>query len=106
MFKLLLPLIDQCEINVSQSGNGLVIRSQPSESGGTVITTLRSSLSSNEERIRPSFRAKQPIQSNTLVGGSVVSKREFINHLISDHVNYFDSFGLQPPQVFKLMLYI
>ena len=163
MFKSLLPLIDQCEINVSQSENCLVIRSQPSESGGTVITTLRSSLSSNEKRIRPSFRAKQPIQSNTLFGGSVVSKREFINHLISnfevmngvkylkiknfkcvisrdeiptkvknipgqcfiinlddtegpgthwvalkiiaDHVNYFDSFGLQPPQEFLNLCY-
>ena len=30
------------------------------------------------------FRAKQPIQSNTFVGGSVVSKPEFINHLISN----------------------
>ena len=36
MFKSLLPLIDQGEIDVSQSGNGLVIRSQPTESGGTV----------------------------------------------------------------------
>ena len=109
-----------------------------------------------KKRIRTSFRAKQPIQSNTFVGGSVVSKPEFINHPISnfeimnwveylkiknfkgvisrdkiptkvkdipgqcfiinlddtegpgthwvavkvtaDFVNYFDSFGMQPPQ--------
>ena len=35
--KSLLPLIDQGRIDVSQSGNGLVIRSQPAKSGGTVI---------------------------------------------------------------------
>ena len=43
MFKSLLPLIDQGEIDVSQSGDGLVIRSQPTKSGGTVIPTLKSS---------------------------------------------------------------
>ena len=32
----------------------------------------------------PSFRAKQFMQSNTLVGGSVVTKPEFINHPISN----------------------
>ena len=35
MFKSLLPLIYQGEIDVSQLGNGLVIRSQPTKSGGT-----------------------------------------------------------------------
>ena len=156
MFKSLLPLIDQGEIDVPQSGNGLVIRSQPTKSGGTVIPSLRYLLSSNKKKIRSSFRAKQSIQSNTFVGGSVVSKPEFINHPISnfetmnwvkylkiknfkgaisrdeiptkvknipgqcfimnlddtegpgthwvavkitaDYVNYFDIFGLQPPQ--------
>ena len=84
MFKLLFPLIDQGEIDVSQSGNGLVIRSRSTKSGGTVIPTLRYLLSSNKKRIRSSFRAKQPIQSNTFVGGSVVSKPEFINHPMSN----------------------
>ena len=36
MFKSLLPLIDQGEIDVTQSGNGLVIRSQPTKRGGAV----------------------------------------------------------------------
>ena len=84
MFESLLPLIDQGEIDVPQSGNGLVIRSQPTKSGGTVIPTLRYSLSSNKKRIRSSFRAKQSIPSNTFVGGSVVSKPEFINRPISN----------------------
>ena len=156
MFESLLPLIDRGEIDVFQSGNGLVIRSQPTKSGGTVIPALKYLLSSNKKRIRTSFRAKQPIQSNTFVGGSVLSKPEFINHPISnfeimnwveylkikdfkgvtsrdeiptkvknipgqcfiinlddtegprthwvavkitaEFVNYFDSFGMQPPQ--------
>ena len=71
MFKSLLPLIDQGEIDVSQSGNGLVIRSQPTKSGGAVIPALRCLLGSDKKRIRSSFRTKQPIQSNTFVGGSV-----------------------------------
>ena len=50
MFKSLLPLIDQGEIDVSQSGNGLVIRSQLTKRGGTVIPTLRYLLSSNKEK--------------------------------------------------------
>ena len=49
MFKSLLLVIDQGEIDVSQSGNGLVIRSQPTKSGGTVIPTLRYLLSSNKK---------------------------------------------------------
>ena len=48
MFESLLPLIDRCEIDVSQSGNGLVIRSQPTKSGGTVIPALRYLLSGNK----------------------------------------------------------
>ena len=47
MFKSQLPLIDQGEIDASQSGNGLVIRSQPTKSGGAVIPALRYLLSSN-----------------------------------------------------------
>ena len=50
IFKSLLPLIDQGETDVSQSGNGLVIRSQPTKSGGTVIPTLRYLLSSNRKK--------------------------------------------------------
>ena len=42
-----LRMINQGEIDVSQSGNGLLIRSQPTKSGGTVIPTLRYLLSSN-----------------------------------------------------------
>ena len=68
MFKSLLPLIDQGEIDVSQSGNRLVIRSQPTKSGGTVIPTLKYLLSSNKKRIRSSFRVKQPIQPIPLLG--------------------------------------
>ena len=49
MFKSLLPLIDKGEIDVSQSGNGLVIRSQPTKCGGTVIPALRYFLSSNKK---------------------------------------------------------
>ena len=47
MFKSLLSLIYQGEIDLSQSGNGLVIRSQPTKSAGTVIPALRYLLSSN-----------------------------------------------------------
>ena len=95
MFKSLLPLIDQGEIDVSQSGNCIVIRSKPTKSGGTVIPTLRYLLSSNKKRIRSSFRSKQPIQSNAFVGGSLISKPEFINHPISNFgiinwVNYLN----------------
>ena len=50
MFKSLLPLIDQGEIDVSQSGNGLVTRSQPTKSGGTVMPALRYLLSENRRR--------------------------------------------------------
>ena len=50
MFKSLLPLIDQGELDVSQSGNFLVIRSQPNKSGGTVIPILRYLLSSNKKK--------------------------------------------------------
>ena len=46
MFKTLLPLIDQGEIDVIQSENGLIIRSQP----GKVITTLRYSLSGDKKK--------------------------------------------------------
>ena len=49
MFKSLLPLIHQGEMDVSQSGNGLVIRSQPTKSDGTVIPTLIYLLSSNKK---------------------------------------------------------
>ena len=116
-----------------------------------------------KKRIRSSFRTKQPIQSNTFVGDTVVSKPEFINHPISNfeitnwvkypkitnfkgvisrdgipakvknipdqcfiinlddtegpgthwvavkmskgHINYFDSFGLQPTQVLVNLCY-
>ena len=84
MFESLLPLIDRGEIDVSQSGNGLVINSRPT-SGGAVIPALKYLLSGNKKkRIRSSFRTKQSIQSNTFVGGSAVSKPEFINHPISN----------------------
>ena len=45
MFESLLPLIDRGELDVSQSGNVLVIRSQPTKSGGTVIPALKYLLS-------------------------------------------------------------
>ena len=82
--RLLLPLIHRGEIDVSQSGNGLVIRSQPTKSGGAVIPALKYLLSGNKKRIGSSFRTKQPIQPNTFVGNSVVSKPEFVNHPISN----------------------
>ena len=41
MFESLLPLIDQGEVDVAQSGNVLVIRLQPTKSGGTVIPALK-----------------------------------------------------------------
>ena len=49
MFESLLPLIDRGEIDVSQSGNGLVIKSQPTKSGGTVIPALKYLLSGNKK---------------------------------------------------------
>ena len=49
MFESLLPLIDQSEFDVTQSGNGLVIRSQPSR-GGTVILPLKYLLSGNKKK--------------------------------------------------------
>ena len=45
MFESLLPLIDRGKIDVSQSGNGLVIRSQPTTSRGTFIPALKYLLS-------------------------------------------------------------
>ena len=39
MLRSLFPLIDRGEVDVTQSGNGPVIRSQPTKSGGTVIST-------------------------------------------------------------------
>ena len=50
MFKSLLLLIDQGEIDVNQSGNGLIIRSQPTKSGGAVILALKYLLSSNKKK--------------------------------------------------------
>ena len=50
MFESLLPLIDQGEIDVTQSGNGLVIRSQPTKSGGTVIPALKYLLNGNKKK--------------------------------------------------------
>ena len=49
MFESLLPLIDRGEIDVTQSGNGLVIRSQPTR-GGTVIPDLKYLLSGNKKK--------------------------------------------------------
>ena len=49
MFESLLPLIDRGEIDVSQSGNGLVINSRPT-SGGTVIPALKYLLSGNKKK--------------------------------------------------------
>ena len=54
MFESLLPLIDQGEIDVTQSGNGLIIRSQPTR-GGTVIPALKYLLSSNKKKDRVFF---------------------------------------------------
>ena len=83
-FKSLLPMIDQGEVNVTQSRNGLVIRSQPAKRDGAVIPALKYILSGDKKRVRSSSRTKQSIQSNTFVGGSVVNKPEFINHPISN----------------------
>ena len=49
MFESMLPLIDRGEIDVSQSGNGLVINSRPT-SGGTVIPALKYLLSGNKKK--------------------------------------------------------
>ena len=49
MFESLLPLIDRGEIDVSQSGNGLVINSRPTR-GGTVIPALKYLLSGNKKK--------------------------------------------------------
>ena len=49
MFESLLPLIDQGEIDVTQSGNGLIIRPQPTR-GGTVIPALKYLLSGNKRK--------------------------------------------------------
>ena len=54
MFESLLPLIDHGEIDVTQSGNGLIIRSQPT-TGGTVILALKYLLSSNKKKDRVFF---------------------------------------------------
>ena len=54
MFESLLPLIDQGEIDVTQSGNGLVIRPQPTR-GGTVIPALKYLLSGNKKKDRVLF---------------------------------------------------
>ena len=48
MFESLLPLIDQNEIDVPRSGNGLIIRPQPTR-GGTVIPALKYFLSGNKK---------------------------------------------------------
>ena len=49
MFESLLPLIDQGEIDVTQSGNGVVTRPQPTR-GGTVIPGLKYLLSGNKKK--------------------------------------------------------
>ena len=49
MFESLLPLIDRGEIDVSQSGNGLIINSRPT-SGGAVIPALKYLLSGNKKK--------------------------------------------------------
>ena len=49
MFESLLPLIDHGEIDVSQSGNGLIINSRPT-SGGAVIPALKYLLSGNKKK--------------------------------------------------------
>ena len=54
MFESLLPMIDQGEIDVAQSGNGFVIRSQPTR-GGTVIPALKYLSSSNKKMDRVFF---------------------------------------------------
>ena len=54
MFESLFPLIDRGEIDVSQSGNGLVISSQPTR-GGKVIPALKYLLSGNKKKDRVFF---------------------------------------------------
>ena len=54
MFESLLPLIHRGEIDVTQSGNGLIIRSQPTR-GGTVMPALKYLLSSNKRKDRVFF---------------------------------------------------
>ena len=54
MFESLLPLIDRGEIDLSQSGNGLIIRSQQTR-GGTVIPALKYLLSSDKKKDRVFF---------------------------------------------------
>ena len=49
MFESLVALIDQGQIDVTQSGNSLIIRSQPTR-GGTVIPALKYLLSGNKKR--------------------------------------------------------
>ena len=49
MFESMLPLIDRGEIDVSQSGNGLIINSRPT-SGGAVIPALKYLLSGNKKK--------------------------------------------------------
>ena len=49
MFESMLPLIDHGEIDVSQSGNGLIINSRPT-SGGAVIPALKYLLSGNKKK--------------------------------------------------------
>ena len=49
MFESLLPLIDRGEIDVSQSGDGLIINSRPT-SGGAVIPALKYLLSGNKKK--------------------------------------------------------
>ena len=44
MFESLLPLIDRGEIDVSQSGNGLVINSRPTSGGAVLVTLLATEL--------------------------------------------------------------
>ena len=49
MFESMLSLIDRGEIDVSQSGNGLIINSRPT-SGGAVIPALKYLLSGNKKK--------------------------------------------------------
>ena len=49
MFESLLPLIDRGEIDVTQSGDGLIINSRPT-SGGAVIPALKYLLSGNKKK--------------------------------------------------------
>ena len=54
MFESLLPLIDRGEIDVAQSGNGFIIRSQQTR-GGTVIPALKYLLSGNKKKDQDFF---------------------------------------------------